>query len=68
MILQNCRKSSRFAGMNLRKLSRKELEREFESRKAALIEVRDEIDRRDRDVMRGVNVDFTKYVENSEID
>lgn len=54
--------------MNLRKLSRKELEREFESRKAALIEVRDEIDRRDRDVMRGVNVDFTKYVENSEID
>lgn len=55
--------------MNLQKLSRKELEREFESRKAALIEVRDELDRRDaRGIRPGVNVDFTKYVENSEID
>jgi len=55
--------------MNLRELSRKELEREFEERKKALIEVRDEIDRRDSYVVRpGVNIDFTKYVENSEID
>ena len=55
--------------MNLRELSRKELEREFEARKAALIEVRDELDRRDRWVVKpGANVDFTKYVENSEID
>lgn len=55
--------------MNLRELSRKELEREFEARKAALIEVRDEIDRRDSYVVRpGVNIDFTKYVESSEID
>lgn len=55
--------------MNLRELSRSELEREFESRKAALIEVRDELDRRDAYVVRpGVNVDFTKYVESSEID
>ena len=55
--------------MNLRELSRKELEREFEERKKALIAVRDEIDRRDRWVVRpGANVDFTKYVESSEID
>lgn len=55
--------------MNLRELSRKELEREFEVRKAALIEVRDEIDRRDSWVVRpGPNVDFTKYVENGDTD
>lgn len=55
--------------MNLRELSRKELEREFEVRKAALLEVRDELDRRDAYVVRpGVNVDWTKYVESSEID
>lgn len=55
--------------MNLRELSRKDLEREFEARKAALIEVRDEIDRRDSYVVRrGANVDFTKYVESTEID
>lgn len=53
--------------MNLRELSRKELEREFEARKAALIEVRDELDRRDAlGVRPGVDVDFTKYVENGE--
>lgn len=61
------KKSCRFAVMNLRELSRKELEREFEARKAALIAVRDEIDRRDAWVVRpGPNVDFTKYVENGE--
>ena len=59
----------RFVAMNLRELSREELESEFERRKAALIAVRDEIDRRDRWVVRpGVSVDFTKYVESSEID
>lgn len=54
--------------MNLRELSRKELEREFEARKAALIEVRDEIDRRDRGAGRGVDVEWTKYVENGDKD
>ena len=55
--------------MNLRELSREALEREFEVRKAALIEVRDELDRRDRWVVKpGVNVDFTKYVENGDTD
>lgn len=55
--------------MNLRELSRKELEMLFEERKKALIEVRDELDRRDAYVVRpGVNVDWTKYVESSEID
>lgn len=59
----------RFVAMNLRELSREELESEFERRKAALIAVRDEIDRRDRWVVRpGASVDFTKYVESSEID
>lgn len=53
--------------MNLRELSREELEKEFEARKAALIEVRDELDRRDAYVGRpGVHVDFTKYVENGD--
>lgn len=45
---------------DLRKLSRKELEREFEARKAALIEVRDEIDRRERKPV--ADVDFCDYV------
>ena len=55
--------------MNLREISREDLEREFEVRKAALIAVRDEIDRRDRMQGRpGVDVDFTKYVENGERD
>ena len=45
-------------------MSRADLEREFEARKRALIEARDELDRRDRDKVgggRGVDVDFTKY-------
>lgn len=55
--------------MNLQELSREALELEFESRKKALIEVRDEIDRRDALVVRpGVDVDFTKYVENGDTD
>ena len=49
-------------------MSREDLEREFETRKAALIEVRDEIDRRERGTGRGVGVEWTKYVENSEVD
>lgn len=48
---------------NVREMSREELEKEFEERKKALIEVRDEIDRRDSWVVKeGVNVDFTRYV------
>ena len=48
----------------LRNMSRQELEAEFEVRKAALIEVRDEIDRRDLWTVReGPDVDFTRYVE-----
>lgn len=55
--------------MNLREMTREELEQEFELRKRALIEVRDELDRRDAYVVRpGVNVDWTKYVEDSEVD
>lgn len=46
----------------LRSLTRPELERLFEERKAALIEVRDEIDRRDRDINTGIDFDFTTYV------
>lgn len=50
--------------MSIRDLSREELERLFEERKRALIEVRDEIDRRDSWVVKqGVCVDFTQYVE-----
>lgn len=49
----------------LRAMSRAELVAEFEARKAALIEVRDEIDRRDSYVVKeGANVDFTRYVDN----
>lgn len=63
------KKSCRFVAMNLRELSREELEKEFEARKRALIEVRDELDRRDSWVVKpGVNVDFTKYVENGDTD
>ena len=47
----------------LREMSREELEKEFDERKKALIEVRDEIDRRDSWVVKeGVNVDFTAYI------
>lgn len=44
----------------MRKLSRKELEREFQARKAALIAVRDEIDRRDSKPV--ADVDFCDYI------
>lgn len=48
---------------NLREMERWELEKEFEARKKALIEVRDEIDRRDSYAARpGANVDFTRYL------
>lgn len=54
--------------MNLRDMSRAELESLFEERKRLLIEVRDEIDRRDAERGRkGVDVDFCKYVEGSDI-
>ena len=49
---------------SVRDMSRAELEREFEVRKRLLIEVRDEIDRRDSwEVREGVSVDFTRYVD-----
>ena len=45
------------------KMSREELERVFAERRMLLLEVRDEIDRRDRIEGRGgVDVDFTRYV------
>lgn len=50
----------KFVAMNLRKMSLKELEREFEARKAALIEVRDEIDRREGKPV--ASVDFCDYI------
>lgn len=46
----------------LRNLSRAELEALFRERKAALIEVRDEIDRRDKDVPKDISVDFEQYI------
>ena len=47
----------------LRRMSREELERIFAERRMLLLEVRDELDRRDRlDGRPGVDVDFTKYV------
>lgn len=47
----------------LRGMSREELERLFAERRMLLLEVRDEIDRRDREWGKpGVDVDFTKYV------
>lgn len=49
--------------MNLRDMSRAELESLFEERKRLLIEVRDEIDRREAERGReGVDVDFCKYI------
>lgn len=55
--------------MDLKSLKREDLEREFEVRKAALIEVRDELDRRDRMVGRpGVEVDYCKYVEEDAVE
>lgn len=55
--------------MNIREMSREALERLFEERKAALIEVRDEIDRRDKERGReGVDFDFTKYVRDDDED
>jgi len=49
--------------MTLERMSREDLERLFEERKAALIAVRNEIDRRDRIAGRkGVRVEFTDYV------
>jgi ribosomal protein L29 len=46
----------------LRQMSRAELEKLFRERKAALIEVRDEIDRRDRENPKAIEVDFEQYV------
>ena len=47
----------------LRNMSREELERIFAERRMLLLEVRDELDRRDRaEGRKGVDVDFTKYV------
>lgn len=49
--------------MTLSELSHKELILLFDDRKKALLEVRNEIDRRDRENGKpSVNVDFTKYV------
>lgn len=49
----------------LREMSRAELEREFAERRRALLEVRDELDRRDRESPgggRGTSVEFCDYV------
>lgn len=47
----------------LMRMSREELERLFAERRMLLLEVRDEIDRRDKiEGRKGVDVDFTKYV------
>lgn len=46
--------------MRLDRLNDKELRELFEERKAALIEVRDEIDR--REALPVADVDFTQYV------
>lgn len=46
--------------MNLRELSRKELDKLFDERRRDLIEVRDEIDRRERKPV--ASVDFCDYV------
>lgn len=50
----------RFVAMNLREMSRKELDKLFDERRRALIEVRDEIDRRERKPV--ASVDFCDYV------
>lgn len=48
---------------DLRSLSRERLEVLFAERKAALLRVRDELDRRDREEgKKGAVVDFCKYV------
>ena len=63
--MEICEEFCSFADMDLRSMDRVELEREFAARKKALLEVRDELDRRDREQVGGgrrVNVDFTKYV------
>lgn len=50
----------RFVAMNLREMSRKELDKLFDERRRALIEVRDEIDRRERKPV--ADVDFCDYI------
>lgn len=48
---------------NLKTLSREQLEKLFEERKQLLLDVRDELDRRDNDKGKPiVDVDFTTYV------
>lgn len=47
----------------LREMSRAALDALFEERRRELVEIRDEIDRRDSWVVKeGVNVDFSEYV------
>ena len=47
----------------LRSMGRAALQKLFEERRRELVEIRDEIDRRDAWVVKeGVNVDFTEYV------
>lgn len=48
--------------MKIREMSDAELRSLFEERKRLLLEVRDEIDRRERDRKPVVEIDFTKYV------
>ena len=51
--------------MDLREMSRADLEREFAERRRALLEVRDELDRRDRESPgggRSASVEFCDYV------
>ena len=47
---------------SLRELDDKSLRKLFEQRKKELLEVRDEIDRREKGIKPLVSVDFTKYV------
>ena len=55
--------------LELQRMSSSELRKEFERRKALLLEVRNEIDRREKiEGRKGVRVEFTDYVENGEID
>lgn len=48
--------------MDIHEMDDKSLRRLFEQRKKALLEVRDEIDRREKGSRPAVAVDFTKYV------
>lgn len=48
--------------MNLKSMSREDLEALFRERREALLEVRDELDRRDRDAGHAVDFDFCQYV------